>query len=96
MGTKKVSEYEQEMPKSLNADKPTTPWWRYNEYRHPQHNQVQQPALTSSAGWLLDLKGHQKPHHISKTQIKIPTPSASNNKQWKNNNRITALEQTAY
>ena len=67
----------------------TNPWHREEEtHITGTHNtmKVKQPALSSSAGWLLNQKGHQEPRHEARTQLKTSTHKGSNSKQWINNN----------
>ena len=54
----KVSEYDQEIPQSHNADQPMALLARDTEHKtatRRQKNKVKQPALSSSARWVAKL-----------------------------------------
>ena len=67
----KVSEYDQEIPKSQNADQPTTSWGRVTEDLQQQDIlktiKAKQPALSSSSSWLQNKKGQKVMHNKTKT-----------------------------
>ena len=77
------------MPQSHTAGQSTAPRERDTENQLPHGSKktikVKQPALSSPA----------RKNTKTRTKHKSPTHNESNNKQWINNNKTTALERTA-
>ena len=93
--SKIVSEYDQKIPQSQTADKPMageeeplnhheTPWRQTK-----QSNQLSLPHQDDCKTWM-DIKSPTTKHRTI-----TDSHNGSNNKQKVNNNRTTALEQTA-
>ena len=80
----KVSEYDQEIPKSHTADQPTAPRGRATKHLQQQDTQktikAKQQALSSSSRWL-----QQSNEYQNKGQHRTPTNNERYRKQYINN-----------
>ena len=83
----KASYLIQKEPRNVCEKRHTT----QRDMRQPNTHKVKQPGLSSSAVWCQIWKEHS--NYVTK-QI-MPRLNGSNIKQWINNNRTSALDQTA-
>ena len=63
-----VKKYDQEIPQLHTVDQQLAPWGRDTVTRH-QEDKVKQPALSSSARWLQNYRGHLVLHCFEKWYI---------------------------
>ena len=95
MLAKIVSEYDQEIPQSQTADNPIAPRGRAAQTSRTPGRQIKQSNQLSlphqdDCNTRIDIK-----QRTTKHRTVTDSHNGSNNKQKVNNNRTTALEQTA-